>query len=83
MIADFTQDKREARGGVYYEAGFAHVPNIPVIFTCREDWFKKIHFDIRQYNCIRRKNEDLEKLRKDLTNRITAILGDGPVRLAS
>lgn len=83
MIADFTQDKRGARGGVYYEAGFAHGLGIPVIFTCREDWLKKIHFDIRQYNCIRWKNEDLEKLQKDLANRITAILGDGPVRAAS
>ena len=82
MVADFTQDQRGARGGVYYEAGFAHGLGIPVIFTCREDWLNKIHFDIRQYNCIRWKDNDLEKLQKDLTNRITAILGDGPGRSA-
>lgn len=37
IIADFTGN----RGGVYYEAGFAHGLNIPVIYTCREDWFNK------------------------------------------
>ena len=83
MVADFTQDQRGSRGGVYYEAGFAHGLGIPVIFTCREDWLEKIHFDIRQYNCIRWKDNDLEKLQKDLANRITAILGDGPGRSAS
>jgi len=83
VVADFTQDETGARGGVYYEAGFAHGLGISVIFTCREDWLKKIHFDIRQYNCIRWKDNDLEKLQKDLANRITAILGDGPGRSAS
>ena len=80
MVADFTQDKKGARGGVYYEAGFAHGLGIPVIFTCHEDCLENIHFDVRQYNCIIWKDKDLEKLQKDLTNRITAILGDGPVR---
>ena len=37
LIADFTGN----RGGVYYEAGFAHGLNIPVIYTCREDWFNQ------------------------------------------
>ncbi|MCD6181520.1 MAG: TFIIB-type zinc ribbon-containing protein [Candidatus Cloacimonetes bacterium] len=27
------------RSGVYYEAGYARGLNIPVIYTCREDWF--------------------------------------------
>ena len=51
---------------------------IPVIFTCREDCSNNTHFDIRQYNCIRWKDDDFEKLQKDLKNRITAIIGDGP-----
>ena len=80
MVADFTQDKKGARGGVYYEAGFAHGLGIHVIFTCREDWFDKIHFDVRQYNCIKWENKNLEKLQQDLTNCITAIFGDGPLR---
>ena len=37
VIADFTGN----RGGVYYEAGFAYGLNIPVIYTCRKDWFNK------------------------------------------
>ena len=37
LIADFTGN----RGGVYYEAGFAHGFNIPVIYTCSEDWWNK------------------------------------------
>lgn len=78
IVADFTQDERGARGGVYYEAGFAHGLGIPVIFTCRKDCLKEIHFDIRQYNCILWEDKDLEKLQKDLTNRIRAILRDGP-----
>ncbi len=35
MIADLTG----YRGGVYYEAGFAEGLGIPVIYTCRKDWF--------------------------------------------
>ncbi len=37
VIADFTGN----RGGVYFEAGFAYGLNIPVIYTCREDWFNQ------------------------------------------
>ena len=49
IVADFTQGEDGARGGVYYEAGFAHALNIPVIFTCRNDCIKHLHFDTRQY----------------------------------
>ena len=35
LIADFTGQ----RGGVYYEAGFAYGLGLPVIWTCRKDWF--------------------------------------------
>ena len=80
VVADLTHGKKGVRGSVYYEAGFAHGLGIPVIFTCREDYLKKVHFDIRQYNCISWKEDDLKKLQEDLTNRITAIIGDGPDR---
>ena len=76
IVADFTG----TRGGVYYEAGFAHGLNVPVIFTCREDWLEKVHFDIRQYNFIRWTNEDLKKLQNDLINRITRTIGSGPLK---
>ena len=78
---DADEDKKGVRGSVYYEAGFAHGHNIPVIFTCREDC--KIHFDVRQYNCIFWQDNNFEKLQKDLTNRIAATIGDGPGRPAS
>ena len=78
IVADFTQGKGGARGGVYYEAGFAHGLGIPVIFTCRKDVLKKVHFDTRQYNHI--VWETREELRSSLANRIAAVVGDGPLR---
>ena len=80
VVADFTQGETGARGGVYYEAGFAHGLDIPVIFTCRQGSLEDIHFDVRQYNCIFWQDSNLKKLQEDLANRITAILGDGPGR---
>ena len=78
IVADFTQGKGGARGGVYYEAGFAHGLGIQVIFTCRKGVFKKIHFDTRQYNHI--VWETPEELRSRLVDRIAAVVGDGPLR---
>lgn len=37
VVADFTHGASGARGGVYYEAGFARGLGLPVIFTCRKD----------------------------------------------
>ena len=78
LVADFTQDGDRARGGVYYEAGFAHGLDLPVIFTCRKDVIDDglIHFDTRQYNHI--VWETAEELRKGLAERIAATVGDGP-----
>jgi len=76
VIADFTQDNKEARGGVYYEAGFAHGLNIPVIYTCRKDCIENIHFDTRQFNHIVWENP--EDLLQQLTTRILAVIGEGP-----
>lgn len=72
VVSDFTGN----RGGVYYEAGFAHGLGLPVIFMCREG--DDLHFDIRQYNCIFWKLEDLEDARERLKNRLLATLGQGP-----
>jgi nucleoside 2-deoxyribosyltransferase len=68
VVADFTGD----RGGVYYEAGFAQGLGIPVIWTVREDWLDRIHFDTRQYNHIHYATP--EELRKALKNRILATI---------
>ena len=78
LVADFTHGKDGARGGVYYEGGFAHGLNLPVIFSCREDMLDKLHFDTRQYNHIAWENENLDEFRKNLTNRIEALIGEGP-----
>ncbi|MCY4532661.1 MAG: hypothetical protein OXC84_10085 [Gammaproteobacteria bacterium] len=78
LVADFTQGETGPRGGVYYEAGFAHGLNIPVIFTCRKDALEKIHFDTRQYPHI--VWETHQELRNNLAKRISAVLGDGPLK---
>lgn len=76
VVADFTHGDIGPRGGVYYEAGFAHGLNIPVFFTCRKDVLDKVHFDTRQYNHI--VWETPQDLRKQLADRISAVIGDGP-----
>ena len=76
VVADFTQGDDGARGGVYYEAGFAHGLDLPVIFTCREDVRKKLHFDTEHYNHIFWTTP--EELREKLKTRILAVIGEGP-----
>lgn len=78
VVADFTSKPKEARGGVYYEAGFAHGLNIQVIYTCRKDRFEDVHFDTRQFNHITWNTP--EDLRTDLSQRISSVIGDGPHR---
>jgi len=80
VIADMTG----YRGGVYYEAGYARGLGIPVIFTCRKDWFdgekdadgktvkEKIHFDINHQNIIVWETED--DLKKRIIDRIRATI---------
>ncbi len=84
VVADFTCGAIEingelhtiARGGVYYEAGFAQCLGIPVIWCCRKDQIETVHFDTRQYNHI--VWETPEELRRALKNRIEAVIGTGP-----
>ena len=76
VVADFTHGDSGARGGVYYEAGFAQGLGIPVIFCCRKDRLEEVHFDTRQYNHI--VWETPGELRDRLAKRIAAVLGDGP-----
>ena len=75
VVADFTHGESGARGGVYYEAGFAHGLGIPVIFTCRSNAFDELHFDTRQYNHIGW--ETPQELCERLTKRICAVVGEG------
>lgn len=78
VVADFTHGADGARGGVYYEAGFASGIGIPVIYSCRKDMVENIHFDTRQYAHILW--ETPEQLRSSLRHRILARLGEGPNR---
>lgn len=80
VVADFTHGASGARGGVYYEAGFARGLGLPVIFTCRKDMIDEAHFDTRQFNHILWEPENPEDLRKQLTDRIVAAIGQGPNR---
>jgi nucleoside 2-deoxyribosyltransferase len=81
LVADFTSGDDGPRGGVYYEAGFAHGMGIPVIFACRSGRFDKLHFDTRQYNHIGWTTPS--ELREALSRRISATIGDGPNRKLS
>ncbi len=72
LVADLTGN----RGGVYYEAGFAYGLGLTVIYCCREDALKDVHFDIRQFNTIVWREPS--ELRTALKTRIEAILGHGP-----
>jgi hypothetical protein len=74
VVADFT----EHRGGVYYEAGFAHGLGRDVIFTCQREHMDKLHFDVRQYNTIAW--ERAQDIVAPLQNRILALFGAGPIK---
>ena len=76
IVADFTQGEDGARGGVYFEAGFALGLNLRVIYTCRSDMVGKLAFDTRQYSHILW--DTPEDLRAQLKNRIEAWIGKGP-----
>ena len=74
VVADFTGN----RGGVYYEAGFAHGLGLPVIFMCRDG--DELHFDVRQYNCIFWRPDQFLEAQVRVKNRILATLGQGPLK---
>ncbi len=77
LVADMTHGKDGARGGVYFEAGFALGLGLPVLYSCRSDMVDKLHFDTRQYYHI--VWETPEELHRELVKRIGAVVGDGPL----
>ena len=79
LIADFTHGKDGARGGVYFEAGYALGIGIPVIYTCRSDMFDHLHFDTRQYHHIEWQEDEIDRFCKNLSDRIVAKIGEGPL----
>lgn len=74
VVADLTQQKN----GVYFEAGFARGRDIPVIWTCRADDAKNIHFDASHDKQIRWNTP--ADLRKAIETRIIATIGHGPLK---
>jgi hypothetical protein len=72
IIADMTGN----RGGVYYEAGFAHGLGLGVIWTARKN--TELHFDINHYNCIFWEDDKLDEFTAKLSARIESIYGRGP-----
>lgn len=76
--AILTADTAIARGGVYFEAGFAKGLNKEVIWTVRKDLIDLVHFDTRQFAHITW--ESATDLRKNLAARISATLSDGPLK---
>ncbi|MEZ5995778.1 MAG: hypothetical protein R3C25_08480 [Hyphomonadaceae bacterium] len=78
LVADFTSEPEKPRGGVYFEAGFAKGLGREVIWTCRRDCLEYVHFDTRQYAHL--VWETPEQLRPALATRISAVLGDGPLK---
>ena len=77
VVSDFTPGDDGARGSVYYEAGFAHGLNLTVIFTCRHDKLKLVHFDTSHFNHIAWTN--YEDLKTRLQQRIESLVGRGPL----
>ncbi len=86
VVCDFTCELVEhkgkltalPRGGVYYEAGFAKGLGIEVIWMCRADHIKHVHFDTRQFNHIAWQTP--EDLKTKLRKRIDEAIGDGPLK---
>lgn len=86
LVCDLTNSSR----GAYYEAGFAHGLNIPVIFLCEKEFFHKnenelnadkegVHFDTNHYSIIiwEHGDEKGEELKKELKDWIEATVGRG------
>jgi nucleoside 2-deoxyribosyltransferase len=74
VVADFTCETGQVRGGVYYEAGFAGGLGIPVIWTCKDTSMGDLHFDTRQYSHI--VWTDPADLKSKLIARIGAVIGN-------
>jgi hypothetical protein len=80
LVADFTGQRQS----VYYEVGFAHGLDLPVFFTIRKEGTEEkngideVHFDTRQYPFIIW--ADHEELKQQLTTKIEAKLGRGPIQ---
>ena len=74
VVADLTEHNK----GVYFEAGYALGLGLPVIWTCKDTDLENLHFDIRQYNCVTWKENELGDFAENLKYRIINTVGKGP-----
>lgn len=80
LIADFTHGEGGARGGVYFEAGFARGLGLPIIWSVRKDQEDKLHFDTDHFPHVLWTSAD--DLRTKLQSKIEGFIGKGPELLA-
>jgi hypothetical protein len=73
VVADLTNHRQS----VYFEVGYAMGLGMKVIWTCRKNQIKKLHFDIRQYPCI--PWQEPKDLVLPLKNRILTNFDPGPI----
>lgn len=73
VVADLTSQNQ----GVYYEAGFARGLGLPVVYTCCEQDFEKLHFDVSAISIVKYATDD--ELKDRLANRILGSIGPGPL----
>ena len=80
LIADFTHGTDGARGGVYYEAGYAQGLGIPVLWLIKDDG-SKMHFDTNHYPHTFWNDNELDELTENLKASIIAHqhIGKGPL----
>ena len=77
VVADFTHGAEGARGGVYFEAGYAKGLGIPIIWCIRDDDVSKMHFDTDHYPHVTW--TDSKDLREKLATKVRGFLGEGPL----
>jgi hypothetical protein len=76
--------KNGVRGGVYWEAGYARGLGKEVIHTRRadENTRRRLHFDVEQINTLFWTDADFVTFTRNLTERIKATVGKGPLRIS-
>lgn len=70
VVADFTHKSH----GVYFEAGYARGLGLTVIWSCREDEVKYLHFDASPFNMLTWTEDKLPDYRERLKDRIGAVI---------
>ena len=73
VVAEFSSGNK----GAYYEAGYARGSKKTVIYLCREDLIKEVHFDTNQINHILWEEGKLDEAKNAIRSRIEKTIGKG------